>query len=556
MKNKRRTKVILISAPFTDVSGVPVGIAQLKSYAEQLLPSVSVRTLDLNITLFNDLAQQEFRERFRDLCLRYLKKDQRQTQYLKDVFNHYGGVYARGSCHLRSKDSKEFRDIAQYNFSNKIVLNFFRFCAMCLAGIFDDIIERKRAFPKPLERFLLKNIEAVLEEKPALIGFSIFAREQLSYSLALASLLKKKTTAPIVFGGAFMAHIEASSFLEIFKWIDFVVMQEGETGLTALIRHLKDKRLEEVPGLFYRRKNTIIHNREEFIKNLDDLPFPDFSDFDLDNYFLPVPALPIIFSRGCSWKKCAFCTYYKNYPLAYKIKSVERCIQELKYFAAKGIKYFMISDDTIPAAHLDLLSTAIRKEKLDIFFGFIARPEKHFSFRILKNIYRAGGRYISWGVETSNQRILDLMNKGTKVEDIARILKHTRKIGFNNHLFMIQGFPTETKKEIRHDIKFLQTHHSSAHLHPFVLVHGSFIFHHPKKFAIKALKRRPLYSVKGKTLFSSSVLFQRRNTLKAGHLNGEERVLGKLFSQNIGSPSHLILLIHASMHRFPVQRPC
>ncbi len=51
---------------------------------------------------------------------------------------------------------------------------------------------------------------------------------------------------------------------------------------------LKGKKLEKIKGIAYRKKDKIkINKRPEFIKNLDLLPFPAYSLYDIKKYKTP-----------------------------------------------------------------------------------------------------------------------------------------------------------------------------------------------------------------------------------------------------------------------------
>ena len=545
-------KITLIFSPFIDPSYIPLGIAQLKSYVESQLPFVKVCNLDLNIHFFNNLTKKGFLNLCKNLCYVCPKKNE-HLKNMENIFN-YGKLYTVSVNCLRDKETREFYDTVKYNYLIKNT-SFFNLWRDCFATVTKGIIENERKIPQLLENLLQGDINMILNERPNIVGFSIFSEEQLAYSLTIAKMLKDEVNLPIIFGGAFMSYIDIPTFLDIFDFIDFVIGKEGEIGLTKFIRYFKNKNFKNVPGLFYRQKNEILHNNEEFIQNLDNIPFPDFSDFDLGQYLFPIPVLPTIFSRGCFWRKCTFCTYNRHYPVPYKIKTVGRFIEEIKFFKAMGIKYFMIDDDVISTTHLNLISSLFLKENLKIFFGAIIRPDKSFSFEKLKNIYRAGGRLLIWGVESSCQRLLDLMNKGTKVKDIESILKNAYEVGFHNCLFMISGFPTQTEEEIYNDMKFLQKnrrHIRSFFVHRFNLTMDSYIYNNPEKFGIKNFKETAIYSRRKKSLYSNVFSFEHKTKLNWKRISEREdgifKPTRKLFANSFQSCSHAHMLIHASVN--------
>ena len=97
------------------------------------------------------------------------------------------------------------------------------------------------------------------------------------------------------------------------RLIDYLIVGEGEKGLEALAKSVLCPN-GGVPGLVYRKDGT--NNEKSGSKaypDLDALPLPDFSDTPPGRYHSPVPVLPYLSSRGCPWRRCAFCTHQKTY---------------------------------------------------------------------------------------------------------------------------------------------------------------------------------------------------------------------------------------------------
>jgi len=61
-------------------------------------------------------------------------------------------------------------------------------------------------------------------------------------------------------------------------------------------------------------------------------------------------------------------------------------------------------------------------------------------------MYNVGFRMLLFGLESANQKTLDKINKGTKVEDIKYIIK-AAKAGLEPHIAVMFGFPWETDKD-------------------------------------------------------------------------------------------------------------
>jgi len=67
---------------------------------------------------------------------------------------------------------------------------------------------------------------------------------------------------------------------------------------------------------------------------------------------------------------------------------------------------------------------------------------------------QAGCWQISYGVESGVQRLLDLIDKKEKLEDIERVFNLTKKFGIAIRAFFMLGLPTETSEESWQTINF------------------------------------------------------------------------------------------------------
>jgi hypothetical protein len=133
------------------------------------------------------------------------------------------------------------------------------------------------------------------------------------------------------------------------------------------------------------------------------------------------------------------------------------------------------------------LAQAIKQANLDIAYYAYSKPNKAFTSDVLKQMAESGCKYLLWGVESGNQRILDKMGKGTEVSEIATVLKAAHEAGIANHVFIICGFPTETQNEFLDTLRFLdanRTYIYAVHRGVFSLEAGSPIHRNPGQFGI------------------------------------------------------------------------
>ena len=106
-------------------------------------------------------------------------------------------------------------------------------------------------------------------------------------------------------------------------------------------------------------------------------------------------------------------------------------------------------DDVIAASRFSQLADAILAAGLKLYYYAMAKPVKQFDYSVLSKMHQSGCRYLMWGVESGSQRVLDLMDKGIRIPEVDAVLNDTRKAGVRNHVFVMGGFPTETRGNSR-----------------------------------------------------------------------------------------------------------
>jgi radical SAM superfamily enzyme YgiQ (UPF0313 family) len=183
------------------------------------------------------------------------------------------------------------------------------------------------------------------------------------------------------------------------------------------------------------------------------IPAPDrhFSNaFDsrymMNGNFKYLPATYIQVANGCWYGKCAFCVEKKN---VWKVRQVLDVHEELKEIKAIGFKEVFDDSGTFPMGHW--LEEFLGMENPGIVMGcnmrMIEAPwrrMKHWGFRM-----------VLFGLESANQRTLDRIHKGVRVEDIKHI-EDAAKAGLDPHVAVMFGYPWETERDAK---KTLQTVH-------------------------------------------------------------------------------------------------
>jgi radical SAM superfamily enzyme YgiQ (UPF0313 family) len=314
---------------------------------------------------------------------------------------------------LKFKEFQEYFQNLKANFDpeeySKLSLEYRRATSECYSHNNKFVVEGKQ--PELFKEML----NSIIKAKPDIVAFSIVYSSQSFYAYALCAELKKLGIKTVVGGPA------------------------ANTKLSEVAEHLKN----EVELLEYVTQKKPAH------ESLNCDTILDFSIFPLKDYFTPEPVIPIKTSGGCYYRQCAFCTHHHN--TSYYETKIENIAKSIKQSKAKHVFFI---DDLIHKKRLLDLASILKPLKVE--WTCQLKPTKDLDKETLKILGDSGLKMVLWGVESGCNRILNLMRKGTNKEDIAKVLKDSSDAGIKNCLFIIFGFPTETKEEFIETIDFLK----------------------------------------------------------------------------------------------------
>jgi len=339
-----------------------------------------------------------------------------------------------------------------------------------------------------------------------LVGISTIHAGQVIPGLTLARVLRTRYPhLHIVIGGSvFARHQDILEDKKILfdEMFHSIVLFEGEHPLDQLLNQLKNgKPLDTVPNLIYLKNGKVTRNSSAKALPYDQLASPNFDDLPLNKYLMPYPVLPYMASRGCYWGKCTFCTHSFIYDSHYRKENEERVAEELDYLGKKyKTKYFTFSDEAISPNAFDRMSKAILSQGVEMrALGMLKfESDSVETVELFENMYKAGFLMLFFGLESANDRILSIIEKGCDQATEKRVLANSSLAGIWNHLYLFFGFPTEEKHEAQETIDFTVQHSElgdgtihSVGQSVFSLEKDSAIYHNPAKFQINRILRDP-----------------------------------------------------------------
>jgi len=265
----------------------------------------------------------------------------------------------------------------------------------------------------------------------------------------------------------------------------------------ALIDSLKEKGIKVVLGgpadySKIMQDTPILPSFEQLVTYLESLgakkkekeeTIVDYSDFKKTHYFTKNLIFPMRTSSSCPYKKCTFCTHHGNRK--YEFMDLNLIKKAIK---VNNMKKICFIDDDIPPSRLREIAKELKELNVEWWCQLRALKQ---TIPLFLELYQAGLRSVAWGVESGNQRVLDYMQKGTKVEDVALVLREAHKAGIKNMAYILFGLPTETEAEFMDTIVFLDTNKENIDLvsaSVFGLQQGSKIFTNPEGFGVKSIQ--------------------------------------------------------------------
>lgn len=503
-------KALFIFPPLWTTSSISTGIPQIMGYLEKN-GYKDVEALDLNIKVFNFFYKDKNKL---IKVLDYLKEEEKKLYFqlqTNDITDAHDLRKKKKVFSLVSQlvtPKKQERKIL--NAINKIEKITKKYKNGKFKKAQKSLIETNNTFitinklisiaimikEKNTLNLLYNNLfnditDKIIEKNYDYIGFSVNSEEQYLTALYITKILRDKgLKSHICFGGTETDKIKQTlkdKKVLFEKYIDTLMIGEGEHPTYNLLKCLeKRKDIKDVPNIIYINEHgEIKENKQEQVLEKGIIT-SSYNGFDFKEYTLPEAVIPIRTSWGCYWGNCTFCDYNKR--TKYDARSADSVIDEIKYYIQRyKVNNFYFVDAALSPAFLKEFAEKIEKENLEIYYFTNLRFEESYTKEFLIKLYKSGLRCCGWGLESASQRILNLMNKGTNVDIIQRIINDSSEIGLYNHLYYICGFPTETKEDFEMTYEFIKRNNShicSIAKHYFILDKSSYIYSNLEEFNI------------------------------------------------------------------------
>ena len=335
------------------------------------------------------------------------------------------------------------------------------------ASTFDELYEALHKSYTYIDTILI----GLLKEKmalvqPALVALSVPFPGNLYAAFRCAQWIKEHAPGvKVAMGGGFPnTELRSLSDARVFEFFDFITLDDGEAPLENLVQFVEQK----IPAEALKRTFLLEDGRVTYINNKACADYkqgqvgtPDYSDLPLDSYISAIEVVnpmhslwsdgrwnKLTMAHGCYWGKCTFCDISLDYIALYEPVAVSLlCDRMEEMIAQTGQNGFHFVDEAAPPALMRALALEIIRRKITVSWWTNIRFEKSFS-RDLCFLLRASGCIaVSGGLEVASDRLLELIQKGITVAQVARVNKNFTEAGIMVHAYLMYGFPTQTSQE-------------------------------------------------------------------------------------------------------------
>lgn len=294
-----------------------------------------------------------------------------------------------------------------------------------------DEMYENRVRPR-LQPLLDEYLEEIVALQPDVVGFSMYYTSVLP-TFWMAEQLKKRLPGVKILGGGSQIQWADENNYGRYPNFDHVVKGEAEELILEILG-----KIENNEPLTQYQYNSDFARRI----NLDTLPFPDYSDMDVNRYMIP-NAISAEISRGCV-AKCAFCA--ETLFWKYRSRQAPRILDEIEQqYNTYGTNIVWFIDSLVNGNvdELRAFALGVVERGMKIRWKGYCRCDDRMDFEYLKDLADSGCDDLNFGIESGSEPVLNAMKKNTTVPVIERNLKDCHTLGITCTTNWMLGFPGE-----------------------------------------------------------------------------------------------------------------
>ena len=318
--------------------------------------------------------------------------------------------------------------------------------------------------------------DKIIEANPQIVGLGLMSLEYRDSVHKTFEIVKKINPNIITVIGGVYATI-CPEIVTKDKNIDYYIFGEGENRLPSLLKAIESgEGLDGIDGLGFRRNRKLVINpiKEKNAVILDELPFPNYSKFNMKRYmnytqkytqnftFKQLPVAITMTSRGCPFR-CGFCSSKELYSQVIRTMTPERVLREVDMLIDDyGAREIIFVDDSLlfPRERaLEIMDGLIerRKRGKDFVWKSNNLPIHNMDDEVLDKMKESGCYQIIVSIESGSPGTLKRMRKPVDLDKAEVTLKLIKERNFDDvsSNFVI-GYPGDTWEDIRQGFRWVE----------------------------------------------------------------------------------------------------
>ncbi|MDD5145735.1 MAG: radical SAM protein [Candidatus Pacebacteria bacterium] len=304
--------------------------------------------------------------------------------------------------------------------------------------------------------------DKIMDFNPAIVGVSSMFTDQYHNAKMVCKAAKEANPEIITCMGGVHPTLVPEEVLKDPN-VNYILRSEAEYSFLDFCDwQIKEKNIspEKIDGLN-------LNPKEQWIKNLDDLPFPARHLLPLQKYFEAgkayrepskrEPAFPIITSRCCP-ASCRFCATHLMQGY-YRERSVDNVIAEMEYLIDNyGMKEIYFLDDALAHGNFRQILKKMIEKKFDVVWhGANGIAVYSMDDEIIELFAKSGCYKVLLAIESGVQETLAYMRKPVRLEKVRAVVEKIKSYGMKTESLFMIGLPCETKESMQNTVKFAES---------------------------------------------------------------------------------------------------
>jgi hypothetical protein len=376
------------------------------------------------------------------------------------------------------------------------------------ANSFDELYEALKQPPTYIDTMLLSILKAKIETiQPTVFLISVPFPGNLYSAFRSAQWVKENhPEIKILMGGGF-ANTELRSLSDerVFEFFDFITLDDGELPIELIVENIESGTNTEFKRTFLLENGKVVYKNNSLRHDYkqSQVGTPDYADLLLDQYISVIEIVnpmhrmwsdgrwnKLTMAHGCYWGKCTFCDISLDYIKVYEpIAAGVLCDRMEEMIAQTGQTGFHFVDEAAPPALMRELALEILRRKLAVTWWTNIRFEKSFTKDLCLLLKASGCIAVSGGLEVASDRLLQLIDKGVTVEQVAKVTRNFTEAGVMVHAYLMYGYPSQTVQETVDSLEMVRQLFEAGVLqsgfwHQFAMTAHSPVGMYPEQFGV------------------------------------------------------------------------